>query len=461
MTIRTRLTWQFTIIVATILLLFYLSVYFFYADFRRDEYYTRLTNKALTAARLLIEVHEIDHDLLKIIDRNSYNALHDERIYIFDRKNSLVYSSADDLAQEISSELLQEIREEKRVEYTKNFHETLGLAYQEKGSDFVIIASAFDIYGRRKLINLRFVLIAGCSVSLIAAYFAGRLFSGQALAPIIDINKQVGEIGAENLHKRVEEGNGQDEIAQLAINFNQMLDRIAASFELQKNFVHNASHELRTPLAAIISQVQVSLVKERSSQEYKNLLQSVLEDAENLKRLSNNLLDLAMAERDKLVVVKGPVRIDEVIFSARNEVIRLVPQQIIDFEFSEIPEKEDCLMVSGHEGMLKTLFINLLENACKFSSNERVIISLSFDEENLMVSVTDQGPGISSEDTENIFLPFFRSESARMHKGHGLGLSICRKIVSLHQGQIASYSGTGKGCTFTVSLPHMSGKLVV
>lgn len=455
MTIRTRLTWQFTIIVASILLLFYLSVYFFYADFRRDEYYTRLTNKALTAARLLIDVQEIDHDLLKIIDRNSYNALHNENIYIFDRGNSLIYSSADDLAQEISSELLQKIREEKRVEYTREFHETLGLAYQEQGKDFVIIASAFDIYGRRKLINLRFVLLTGCSISLFATYFAGRLFSGQALNPIININNQVSEINAENLHKRVNEGNGQDEIAQLAINFNQMLDRIAGSFELQKNFVHNASHELRTPLAAIISQIQVSLEKERNSQEYKNLLQSVLEDAENLKRLSNNLLDLALAERDKLVVVKGPQRMDEVIFSARNELIRLIPGQIIDIEFSEIPENENCLLVLGHEGMLKTLFVNLLENACKFSSNKRVVVSIAFDEENLMVAVNDQGPGISEEDLDKLFVPFFRSASARGYRGHGLGLSICRKIVNLHQGQIIISPGREGGCIFTVKLPHL------
>lgn len=455
MTIRTRLTWQFTIIVASILLLFYLSVYFFYADFRRDEYYTRLTNKALTAARLLIEVQEIDHDLLKIIDRNSYNALHNERIYIFDRGNSLIYSSADDLGKEISSELLQEIREEKRVEYTQKFHETLGLAYQEQGKDYVIIASAFDIYGRRKLINLRFILIAGCSLSLFATYLAGRLFSGQALNPIININKQVGEISAENLHKRVDEGNGQDEIAELAINFNQMLDRIAGSFELQKNFVHNASHELRTPLAAIISQIQVSLEKERNSQEYKNLLKSVLEDAENLKQLSNNLLDLALAERDRLVVVKNPVRIDEILFQARNEVLKSYPDQYIDIEFSEIPDNEDCLVVSGHEGMLRTLFINLLENACKFSSGQKVVISIDFDEKNALIAVKDQGIGVPVEDQEKIFLPFYRSDAARQHKGHGLGLSICIKIISIHHGQINLQSGNDSGSTFTVILPHI------
>lgn len=455
MTIRTRLTWQFTIIVASILFLFYIAIYFFYADFRRDEYYLRLTNKALTTARLLIEVQEIDHDLLKIIERNSFNALHNEKIYIFDQGNRLVYTSTDDLAPEISSELLQEIRIEKRVEYTRKHNETLGLAYQEQGKDFVIIASAFDIYGRRKLINLRFILLIGSSLSLILTYFAGRLFSGQALTPINNINKQVAEISAESLHKRIGEGNGKDEIAQLAINFNQMLDRIARSFELQKNFVHNASHELRTPLAAIISQIQVGLVNERTAREYRNILKSVLEDAENLKRLSNSLLELALAERDNLDIVKAPLRIDEILFAVRNDAIRSAPKRTIEIKFSDIPDNENYLVVQGHEGMLRTLFLNLLDNACKFSSNEKVTVSIAYNPSESMVSISDQGIGISQEDQGNIFLPFYRSKSVWQHQGHGLGLSICKKIVSLHRGDITLQSENGKGSTFTISIPHI------
>ncbi len=454
MSIRTRLTWQFTLIVASILIFLFIAIYLFYADFRRDEYYSRLTKKALTTARLLIDVQEIDHDLLKIIDRNSLNALHNEKIYIFNRHNKLVYNSSDDKTHGITPALLEAIREEERVEFTQQMNETLGLFYNEGGQEYVVIASAFDVYGRRKLVNLRFILLIGLFVSLVVTFLAGRLFAGQALTPIDNINQQVAGINAENLHARVDEGNGQDEIAQLAINFNKMLDRIASSFLIQKNFVNNASHELRTPLAAMISQIQVGLAKDRSEKEYKKLLQSVLEDAEGLKALSNGLLALALSERDKITVKTGPVRIDEVLFVARNETLKNKPEGSVEIDFTEIPEQEDYLTVDGHEGMLKTLFLNLLDNACKFSGNKQVRVTFSFTETHIQTEIADQGPGIPEEDQNLIFSPFYRAENVRQLPGHGLGLSICKKITTLHQGSINIHAELGKGSSFLISLPH-------
>lgn len=455
MSIRTRLTWQFTLIVASILIFFFLAIYLFYADFRRDEYYSRLTNKALTTARLLIDVQEIDHDLLKIIERNSLNTLHNEKIYIFDRHNQLVFASADDQAPEVSPWLLNNIREEGRVEYTREMNETLGLYYNEGGQEYVVIASAFDIYGRRKLVNLRFVLLIGSFISIGVTFIAGRVFSGQALTPINKINQQVAGIHAENLHTRIDEGNGQDEIAQLAINFNKMLDRIASSFHIQKNFVNNASHELRTPLAAMISQIQVGLAKDRSREEYQQLLKSVLEDAQGLTALSNGLLALALSERDKIAVKSGPVRIDEILFMARTETLKNKPEYSVEIIFTEILEQENYLTVNGHEGMLKTLFSNLLDNACKFSHAKQAKVSLFFTETTIQVEVTDQGPGIPEEEVSLIFTPFYRADNMRQLPGHGLGLSICQKIIALHQGSIEVNSEVGKGSTFRLHLPHL------
>lgn len=455
MSIRTRLTWQFTIIVASILIFFFVSIYFFYADFRRDEYYSRLTNKALTNAHLLISVQEIDHDLMKIIDRNTLNALHNEKIYIFDRYNQLVYASVDDQAPEISKSLLDRIREEERIEYTQSLNETLGLAYTENGNDFVIIASAFDVYGRRKMVNLRYILILGSMTSLVVTFFAGRLFARQALTPIADFNQQVAGINEDNLHARLDEGNGQDEMAQLAINFNQMLDRIASSFALQKNFVHNASHELRTPLAAMISQIQVGLSRKRAESEYKELLQSVLEDAQRLAGLSNGLLQLAQAERDKMAIRTSPVRIDEILFSAHNAALKPQPDRNIELEFSDIPENENSLLVQGHEGMLCTVFLNLMDNACKFSSDHSVRVSIAFENGHISIAVSDEGIGIPPEEQDKIFMPFYRAGNGQQIRGYGLGLSICRKIILLHQGRIELASAPGQGSTFTVFLPHL------
>lgn len=435
-------------------MLFFIFIYLFYADFRREEYYSRLTNKALTTARLLIEVQEIDHDLLKIIDKNALNALHNEKVVIYNQNNQVVYSSSDDRQLRVNKDVLNEIRAAKRLEWVENMNETLGITYDEGDKHYVAIASAFDIYGRRKLVNLRFILIAGSLLGIGITFAAGRLFAGQALMPIANINQQVSEIGGDNLDARVDEGNGQDEIAQLAINFNKMLGRIASAFALQKNFVHNASHELRTPLAAMISQLQVGLAKKRSDEEYVSLLQSVLEDAERLKGLSNGLLELAQAEADKMGIRMQPIRIDEALFAAQRDSMKSDKERCIELNFSELPDTEEALIVMANEGMLRTLFINLMDNACKFSPDQKANVSIAFMNGSIHLSFTDKGIGIPEEEQQKIFMPFYRSDNARKFRGHGLGLSICQKIVALHGGAIEVSSIPGKGSTFEVQLPH-------
>ena len=455
MSIRTRLTWQFTIIVTSILVLFFVFIYFFYADFRREEYYSRLQNKALTTARLLIEVQEIDYNLLKIIDKNALNALHNEKIIIYDQNDKLIYSSTDDSDLRVRKDVLDEIRRAKQLEWIDNLNETLGITYDEGDKHYVIVASAFDIYGRRKLVNLRFILVAGTLAGIAITFVAGRLFAGQALRPIANINQQVSGIGGDNLDSRVDEGNGQDEIAHLAINFNKMLDRIASAFALQKNFVHNASHELRTPLAAMISQLQVCLAKDRNNDEYRALLQSVLEDAERLKGLSNGLLELAQAEADKMGIRMSPLRIDETLFSAQEDLMRLSHEQRnIEVAFSELPESEEALTVMANEGMLRTLFLNLMDNACKFSPDKKAVVSIGFVDSHISLSFSDKGIGIPTEEQQKIFMPFYRSDNARQFKGHGIGLSICQKIVQLHGGEITVQSVQNEGSTFNVQLPN-------
>ena len=174
-----------------------------------------------------------------------------------------------------------------------------------------------------------------------------------------------------------------------------------------------------------------------------------------MARLSNGLLELAQAERDRMGIKTTPLRVDEVIFSARNDSLKPCPTRGIEVEFADIPENEDFLTVMGHEGMLRTVFLNLIDNACKFSQDQKAAVFISFDEKQVNISITDKGIGIQEEDYERIFLPFYRSDNVRQIKGHGLGLSICRKIIQLHNGEISVSSTPGKGSTFTVSLLHL------
>jgi two-component system, OmpR family, sensor histidine kinase ArlS len=216
-------------------------------------------------------------------------------VVIFGAFNQVLYSSLDDFEVNATPELLDRIRREGKIEYTHNNYEHLGMLFADPKGDVVVIASAYDRYGRSKLANLRTLLISGLIIGLILIFIAGNIFAEQAMAPLARLNSEVSSITAGNLSQRVDEGNRHDEIAQLAMNFNAMLERLEAAFAIQQQFVSNASHELRTPLAALSGQLQATLEKQRTPEEYRKVLKSLSEDTRELVGLTNGLLTLAQS----------------------------------------------------------------------------------------------------------------------------------------------------------------------
>ncbi len=454
MNIRTKLTLRFSIIVATILIVFSASIYYLSAEYRREEFYSRLESRAITTARLFVSVQEVDNKLLRIIDRNSIHAMFQEKVLVFNELNRIVYSSPDDFTIGYSDSLINEIRRREKVEYSKNGSEFVGITYSAGSSQFVVIASAYDRYGNSKLSNLARVLWTGLFVGLLSTVLFGVVFSRLVLAPLARMNAEVSGISAGNLSRRIDEGNKQDEIAQLAINFNKMLERIESAFNIQRQFVSSASHELRTPLNAISSQLQLLLAQRRSPEEYEKALNSLLEDARALVSLTNGLLNLAQFNIDRQRDQFRPVRADEVLFAAQQELGKSRPGYHFQIEYGSMPDEESQLQIKGDEMLLKTAFLNLMDNACKFSDDKSVKITFIAKLRSIEISFEDKGIGIPGEDLKKIFMPFYRAGNARAHtQGHGIGLSLSHRIVELHGGTIEIHSVVGQGSDFRVIFP--------
>ena len=271
-----------------------------------------------------------------------------------------------------------------------------------------------------------------------------------------DVVTQVDKITIASLNMRVNEGNKTDEIAQLAITFNKMLERLESAFEMQRSFVSNASHELRTPLTSITGQLEVSLMKPRTQKEYEDILESVLEDIKNLNALSNGLLDLAKASSDISAISLHPLRIDEIIWETRSELTNNKKDYKIFIEFREPIDEEMQLTILGNEHLIKTAIINLMDNACKFSPDNSARVSLYIDKKSLITKISDNGSGIDTADLENIFHPFFRAKNTGSIPGNGLGLSLAKKIIELHKGTILVNSVLNEGTTVFVCLPYIS-----
>ncbi len=354
MTIRTKLTLQFVAIVALIISLSSLTIYFFSANYREEGFYDRLNEKGNGTAKLLIKVDEVDMALLEKIEDDNPGSLPKEKIKIFDEANNLLYSSDKKNELELTPYFLNLIRTEGNVRFQQGNYEALGFLYKDKSESFIVIVAAEDIFGLRKINNLKLILVAVFSGSVILTFISAWIYSGRALKPISEVINKVNEISISKLDLRVDEGNKTDELAQLAQTFNRMLERLESSFTIQKIFIANASHELRTPLTAITGQLDVVQLKDRSPEEYKQVLSSVLDDIKNINNISNRLLLLAQTDVGSSKKDFMSLRIDEMVWQARTELLRHKTDYVINVVMDETIKDGSSLIIQSNEQLMKT-----------------------------------------------------------------------------------------------------------
>lgn len=450
MTIRTKLTLLFSSIVSTLLLIFCMVIYLENEFNRQQEFKARLREEALISAKILFGNEEISPNLLKLLDKNQMTVLPQEEIMVYNNRNKLIYESGTDYLK-IEPTILNQIRQEQELSFQRGNHEVLGLVYNNGKENLLIIASARDKYGLSEQGNLGFILTSGGILMILILWLTGWFFAGRVLKPIQNIIKSVDNIGASQLDSRLDEGNQTDEIAQLAQRFNKMLDRLEKAFRVQRSFVSHASHELRTPLTAITGQIQVSLLANDNPKELKLMIQSVLEDVQQLNRLTNNLLDITSIDSDDSQTNFKKVNIAEIAWQIRDTILKknAAHQAIIqlDDNFDLLPE------IKGNEALLYTAFLNLMENGIKFSGNQSVKVSFKINPKEVVISFQNGGSIIPSNELSGIFESFRRGSNARNTKGHGVGLSLTQKIVNLHKGKISVNSSQNEGTTFTIVLP--------
>lgn len=432
MKIRTKLAVRFTFIVALLLFIFAFSIYFFSNIRRQNQFYKRLSDKSQNMCRIIIEVNR-DPLLLKAIFKNSISQLAKQCITVYDEKNQQIYNNRDSIVH-ADANFLDRVRAEQKIEYRQEELEVLAVRYTDKGHDYVAIASAYDQEGMGRLHNLVLNLLIGFVICVVATMIAGWIFAGDALRPISDVIVQVEKITASSLSQRVKAGSGEDEIAQLALTFNHMLERIQQAFDLQKSFVANSSHELRTPLTAITGQLEVALMNKRSEEEYNAVIRSVLDDIKSVNNLTNGLLQLTQADMDISRLKMKKLRIDELLLMTRNDLLKRHPEYKVMIEMNELPEEEESLIINGSEHLLKSALINIMDNACKFSKDKKVAITFTPVKNGCEITFLDHGIGIPMEDIRKISEPFYRGANAKTFPGHGLGFALTNKIIALHGG---------------------------
>ena len=301
----------------------------------------------------------------------------------------------------------------------------------------------------RQLAMSLFALSAGIWLT---AFFAGRFVCRRALLPVNRMAAAAEEIGATDLSQRLPVITTNDELGGLNRAFNTLLDRLQVAFEQQQRFTGDASHQLRTPLTVILGQIEVALRRERSPQEYRDVLMAAQKKATHLTKMVESLLFLARADSEARPPEREPL----------NLAIWL-PQHLpswadhargadISFECSG----SDHFSINAHSTLLGELINILLDNACRYSDPGTPIkVRLERSEDAISLSVEDQGCGMNDSDLANLFVPFFRSAEARRLgiEGTGLGLSIAKRLAEGFGGTLKATSRSAHGSCFTIQVP--------
>jgi heavy metal sensor kinase len=309
---------------------------------------------------------------------------------------------------------------------------------------------------RRTHRSLMGLLMLGSVATLTASWFGSGWLARKVLTPIEVLSRTAESISESDLRSRVNLNAPFEEFERLAQAFNAMLDRLQRASESQRRFVDYAAHEMKTPLTVIQGNLEVALQRSRSAEEYRDVLVSNLDQVQRLIVLTRSLLTLARFAGDRPPVELVPLALEPLL----RELIEDLTPVAEDRRIRLVLEQEPVPPVLGDAERLKQVFINLLDNALRYTDPDgTVTVHLSGLRGDVRVAVRDTGQGIAQEHLPLLFERFYRTDPARARDsgGHGLGLPIVKEIAEAHHGSISVESEVGKGSVFTLTLPAPQG----
>jgi len=305
---------------------------------------------------------------------------------------------------------------------------------------------------RQLLMRYRARLSSALAAALLFSIFAGHRMARRGLRPLAEITATARQIGMTNLSARIHLRKLPAEIAALVVTFNDMLARLEESFGRLSRFSADIAHELRTPIQTLQGEAEVALRKSRSPSEYRDVLETCLEECGRLSRITNGLLFLARAETSNVRIQPEEIAIIDEFRTVQEFYEAAVEEAGVNLTF-ESPE-------NLHGRLDRTLFhralCNLIENALRYTPSRGQVTVRAWEQEGaLCITITDTGSGIAAEHLPKIFERFYRADPARASNsgGAGLGLALVQSIVQLHGGSVEIESQLGKGTTVTLSFP--------
>ncbi|MGH9832587.1 MAG: sensor histidine kinase [Blastocatellia bacterium] len=325
------------------------------------------------------------------------------------------------------------------------------------GTLYIILASQPLEAIEDELEALREPLYFAGPAALLLAGLGGWFLARKSLAPVVAMAGSVRRIGAESLGQQLPVANPRDELGQLAVTFNELLERLDAAFAQQRQFMADASHELRTPLSVMHTAAGVTLKKRRRKEgEYREAIQIMDEQTQRLSRIVTDMFILARADAGRYPLRKNTLYLNDLIEEVARAGNLLAASKNATLEITNLPDAD----FYGDEDLLRRMILNLVDNAIKYTPpGGAVRLRLSRESHGYVVSVSDTGPGIPMKAQARIFERFYRVDKARSRSedasggGAGLGLSIANWIAQAHDGSLELAHSDANGATFVAKLP--------
>lgn len=443
MKIKTKLALLYTSITVGILVVVFVFVYLITSKNIDTNYYTLLLDKALITAQKHFEKDELSQQAYqKILD--SYQRLLPETT-----ETVIVANNRKDAMTELTSFLddkqIEELFGKEQIKFEIHDLSGVGIYYPDNEGNFIIIVTAKNIQGDYLKSTLKSILLTVLVISSILIFGLLWWNAKMITKPLQEMVARMQEISPKDLHLRLAERKGNDELAQAIRYFNRMIERLEISFNSQKTFIANASHELKNPLTAVMGECEVMQLKEFTQDENKASFKRIKSEIERLNILVNNLLQLAQTDLEMSEAGSEPLDVVEELQS----VIHSLEQSKYNGRISFVKDKSSC-QIKSNKHLLFVALQNIIDNACKYS-DKQVEIRAFQTKSAFSVLIIDKGIGIPPDEKSRIFDAFYRARNTHPYKGAGIGLSLAYIILKRSGADIGITSVENKGTTVSIT----------
>lgn len=452
MNIKQQIIVAFSLIVATILVLFSFFVYYSYENYRQNLIYERLFSRVEASKEVLKNRNKFSKDL--------FLPLNEQYEAVYNDQNKLLASTDKINDYTPNDAFFQQVRAKKKMKFSYtnlNFEfekEGVALMYLQEGKPFIAIATAYDLNGHNMSNTLRYSLLFGNILALFLIAIIAYFFSKSAMKPFDEIITQIDKADIEDLTFRIDHSGDINEASTLAKSFNQLLEKIQQAGENQRQFISFASHELRTPLTVIKGILQTSLAYDRASSDWQQSTKEVISEVNKTIELANNLLLLAEVESLQPNIELGNIGLIDLILDSVAQINQKYPEQKLTIKLGTTLQNESTpTLILGVSHLLRSALINVIDNACKYSNFDEVEIFLEKNQKMIHILIKDRGMGISENDRKIIFMPMMRGSNIQGVQGFGVGLTLVHKIIQLHQGKIEMKTNKTAGTCVQIELP--------